>query len=91
METGDGPLTGEIEMTTFPVLDDNTKDAWIIGEASSAAEAAQVYATEIGKDLSPAERAEVVYPTMLVYRMPESLAKNIAADCPNGAWEPVWG
>ena len=75
-------------MTAYPVLDDNTKDAAQIGTASTADEAATIFAAMM-VEYHGADHG-MVQPAMMVYRDPSFLSDEVRAECPNGAFEPVF-
>jgi hypothetical protein len=75
-------------MTAYPVLDDCTNTAEVIGFAKSAEEAMAIYSAKMIENLG--EDHGLTEPAMFAYRHPSSLSSKVAEDCPNGAFEPVF-
>ncbi|ODN69580.1 hypothetical protein [Methylobrevis pamukkalensis] len=75
-------------MTSYPVLNDATRDARIVGYATTPDEAAGIYMAAIRAEMDPEDYAGIIPPTF-AHRQPATLAPELRADCPAGAFEPV--
>jgi len=76
-------------MAQIPVLDDNTRDAMVIGHAETAEEAATVWSNYSRERMDAQDFADLTIP-LFAYRNPIGLDAGIAADCPEGAFEPLF-
>ena len=75
-------------MTKIAVLDDNTRDATVIGFAANAKEAALIYSAYMADRMDADDFAELTIPDF-AFRNPTDLAPELHAECSEGAFEPL--
>lgn len=76
-------------MTTIAVLDDNTRDANVIGKAETADQAADVFMAYMGERMTADDFADLERPSF-ARRSADTLDKGLRDECADGAFEPMW-
>lgn len=76
-------------MATIAVLDDNTRDAAVIGHAANPAGAADVFMAYMRERMEADDFASLERPTF-AFRNPLDLDKGLRDECADGAFEPLF-